>query len=125
MFINFLWQYKIYVLACEWHAQGSNSTECDSTGKCTCNANVINDKCTACKSEYFEFPDCKGNFIQNTYCNNILYNNFKFSACGCNAQGSSSIECDSNGFCTCKSNIVGTKCTDCASGYYGFHNCTG
>ena len=48
-----------------------------------------------------------------------------FVACGCNAEGSSSIECDKYGLCSCKSNVVGTKCTDCASGYYGFHNCTG
>ena len=59
--------YRITFLACGCHTQGSNSTECDSSGKCSCKANVINDKCTACKSEYFGFPDCKGNFIQNTY----------------------------------------------------------
>ena len=46
-----------------------------------------------------------------------------FSACssGC----SSSTSCSSNGECSCKSNVVGTKCTACESGYFGFPNCQG
>ena len=35
------------------------------------------------------------------------------------------MSCSSSGVCTCKSNVVGTKCTACQSGYFGFPNCRG
>ena len=58
--------FTIYnVVACGCHTQGSSSAECDSSGKCSCKSNVINDKCTSCKSEYFGFPDCQGNYIKS------------------------------------------------------------
>ena len=62
LFMNFILHYTF--LACGCHSQGSNSTECDSSGKCSCKLNVINDKCTACKSEYFGFPDCTGKLLE-------------------------------------------------------------
>ena len=49
----------------------------------------------------------------------------KISACGCSSSGSSSTTCSSSGICSCKSNVVGTKCTACESGYSGFPNCQG
>ena len=48
-----------------------------------------------------------------------------FTACECSSFGSSSTSCTSSGVCTCKSNIIGNKCTNCTSGYYGFPNCQG
>ena len=48
-----------------------------------------------------------------------------FSECGCNTSGSTSTSCSSSGVCSCKSNVEGTKCTTCKSGYYGFPNCQG
>ena len=48
-----------------------------------------------------------------------------FTACDCNISGSISTSCNSSGECTCKSNVSGTKCATCMSGYYGFPNCQG
>ena len=48
-----------------------------------------------------------------------------FIACGCSGSGASLASCTSSGVCTCKSNIIGNKCTNCTSGYYGFPNCQG
>ena len=43
----------------------------------------------------------------------------------CSSGCSSSTSCSSNGECTCKTNVVGIKCTVCESGYFGFPNCQG
>ena len=43
--------------------------------------------------------------------------------CLCNADGSESQNCDENGKCSCKPNVVGDKCTDCATGFVTFPNC--
>lgn len=41
--------------------------------------------------------------------------------CGCDPTGSKSAICDSlGGQCTCKLNVVGRKCDECAPGTYGF-----
>ena len=45
--------------------------------------------------------------------------------CNCKITGSNSLSCDSNGVCSCKTNVIGAKCTACKSGYYGFPNCKG
>ena len=45
-------------------------------------------------------------------------------ACDCNKIGSNSAEgCNSEGNCYCKTNIIGSKCSSCISGYYGFPDC--
>ena len=59
------------------------------------------------KSGYFGFPYCTTD-----------------TECGCNIDGSSSASCNlTTGVCTCKANIIGNKCTECESGYYGFPDC--
>ena len=47
----------------------------------------------------------------------------KFLACECNAEGSESTQCAENGKCTCKPNVTGDKCDQCADGYNGFPTC--
>lgn len=55
-------------------------------------------------------------FLQRT-----VYN---FIACGCNAMGSKSSECDQKtGECPCHANFTGKKCDRCAPGYYDYPNC--
>ena len=50
---------------------------------------------------------------------------FQFSACNCNSQGSTDVLCNDNGVCNCKTNVVGSKCIECADGYNNFPTCTG
>ena len=35
---------------------------------------------------------------------------YLFSACNCDPTGSSSLQCDSSGVCTCKTEYSGTTC---------------
>ena len=47
-------------------------------------------------------------------------------ACECNEEGSVGIECDeASGKCTCKENVIGDKCTQCATEFWGFSDCQG
>ena len=51
------------VLDCGCDKQGSTSLSCDENTKnkiCSCKPNVIGDKCTACKSGFYGFPNCQG-----------------------------------------------------------------
>ena len=50
---------------------------------------------------------------------------FQISACGCNTQGSNGNSCSPNGVCSCKANIIGSKCDSCAAGYSNFPTCQG
>ena len=42
-----------------------------------------------------------------------------FQSCNCDSRGSVNQNCDSSGQCSCKPNVVGKKCNQCASKYYG------
>ena len=55
-YVYFLFEF----LACNCNAQGSSSVSCSDTGICTCNANVVGDKCDACNAGFFDFPTCSG-----------------------------------------------------------------
>ena len=46
-----------------------------------------------------------------------------FLACSCNKQGSNLTECNSDGECYCKPNVINRKCTSCKNGFYGFPDC--
>ena len=48
-----------------------------------------------------------------------------FLACSCNKQGSSSTDCNSDGDCYCKSNVINRMCNSCKNGFYGFPDCKG
>ena len=50
---------------------------------------------------------------------------FLISACNCNTQGSNSNNCDANGVCSCKTNIINAKCDTCQSGFFNFPVCEG
>ena len=49
---------------------------------------------------------------------------FKLIACGCNSMGSTSPNCDVDGICDCKTEVIGDKCTTCKPGYTGFPSCS-
>ena len=48
---------------------------------------------------------------------------FQISACNCNSQGSIDVLCNDKGVCNCKANVVGSKCTECAAGYFNYPTC--
>ena len=51
---------------------------------------------------------------------------FVFVDCGCDLQGSTSFECDENGQCSCKTNLIeGAKCDKCLDAMIGFPYCAG
>ena len=52
-----------------------------------------------------------------------IYEKVSFLACNCIGPGTINSSCDSNGICFCKTNFIGSKCTKCKPGYYGFPDC--
>ena len=51
--------------ACGCETRGSVDGNCDDTGKCKCNDELIEgDKCDACIATFFGFPDCQGKFYK-------------------------------------------------------------
>ena len=52
---------------------------------------------------------------------------FSLSECECNEDGSVNELCDeASGKCTCKENVIGDKCTQCATEFWGLiSNCEG
>ena len=48
------------ISACNCNGDGSNGITCNDNGRCSCKANIINDKCNVCDAGYFNFPTCKG-----------------------------------------------------------------
>lgn len=44
--------------------------------------------------------------------------------CECSYDGSTSFECNTfGGQCSCKPNVIGRRCSECKTGYFGFPNC--
>ena len=46
------------------------------------------------------------------------------AACGCDPEGSESLQCNGIGQCQCKDNVEGTKCTQCVDYTYNFPGCS-
>ena len=47
-----------FFLDCMCNPEGSVGNSCDQNGKCSCNANVVGDKCDQCAAGFSEFPNC-------------------------------------------------------------------
>ena len=45
--------------------------------------------------------------------------------CNCSTNGARSEICSNEGICSCKTNFLGDKCTNCASGFFGIPDCKG
>lgn len=43
---------------CHCFVNGSTSTTCDSTGKCSCLNNFVGKRCDKCSPGYYKYPEC-------------------------------------------------------------------
>ncbi|XP_072544365.1 laminin subunit gamma-1 [Salminus brasiliensis] len=87
-------------LPCSCNPVGSLSTQCDTTGRCSCKPGVMGDKCDRCQPGYHTLTEAG------------------CSPCSCNPAGSTQ-ECDVNtGRCQCKDNVDGFSCDRCKLGYF-------
>ncbi|KAG8228152.1 hypothetical protein J437_LFUL002806, partial [Ladona fulva] len=69
------------------------------------------------------YTDSPG-FCRNSVFSITTHYNNGTLPCECNEEGSSSLICKKfGGQCSCKRNILGRKCDQCKTGYYGFPNC--
>ncbi|XP_030765960.1 laminin subunit alpha [Sitophilus oryzae] len=139
-------------LPCQCDYAGSVSFECEKFGgQCPCKDNIIGRQCTACKTGYFGFPDCRPcNCPSTAYCQpetgkcicpphvigakceECEPRTFGYDkligceTCNCNPLGvlNDNLQCDTqNGRCPCKANIVGRTCDNCEAGYFSFPDC--
>ena len=65
----------IRFLGCDCNPEGSESLQCDENGQCKCKqgftglqcneclTGLEGDQCDKCASEFFGYPDCKGELI--------------------------------------------------------------
>ncbi|KAF7271317.1 hypothetical protein GWI33_015789 [Rhynchophorus ferrugineus] len=139
-------------LSCQCDYAGSISFECEKFGgQCPCKENIIGRQCTACKTGYFGFPDCRPcNCPSSAYCEPntgkcvcpprvtgekcdqcepLTYGYDSLigcEECKCNPLGvvGNQMQCDLlDGSCPCQENIVGRICDNCEAGYYSFPYC--
>eukprot|EP00794_Sanderia_malayensis_P009566 gene9566-10555_t len=75
-----------------------------TTGQCVCPPHTIGRTCNACENLHWAWNS-------NTGC----------QACGCNATGSTNMQCDlQRGNCSCKYGIGNANCSECLDTYTGF-----
>ena len=65
-----------------------------------------------------------GFLIFSSFCNLTEFLIF-CSECECNEDGSVDERCDDEGKCSCKSNVIGDKCSKCQSDHYDYPRCEG
>ncbi|KAJ8357310.1 hypothetical protein SKAU_G00201040 [Synaphobranchus kaupii] len=87
-------------LPCSCSPVGSVSTQCDTSGRCSCKPGVVGDKCDRCQPGYHSLSEagCR--------------------RCSCSPSGSTQ-ECDvQTGQCQCKDNVESFSCDRCKLGYF-------
>ena len=97
---------------CDCNVEGSDDTKpCNSTtGICNCKDGVEGGRCTKCKPNRYAFPFCIGE--------NIVLKNFKnhrrsiifLTDCECDPNNSTSLQCQNDGQCDCKTGFYGKQC---------------
>ncbi|XP_074594778.1 laminin subunit alpha [Brevipalpus obovatus] len=138
---------------CSCNFTGSIDFQCDKEGgQCPCKPNVIGRDCSACKTGYYGFPDCKKcNCPENAAfcdartgecvcppnvagnrCDGCAPNTFGYDPivgcekCQCNAAGvrNDNFQCDLiTGQCDCASSYGGLRCDRCVAGHFSFPSC--
>mmetsp|Transcript_13357 Transcript_13357/g.20137 ORF Transcript_13357/g.20137 Transcript_13357/m.20137 type:complete len:4168 (+) Transcript_13357:169-12672(+) len=89
---------------CNCRSNGRTGTSCTSSGVCDCQTGWAGSKCQNCAPTYYE----SGGTGSNPIC----------SSCNCYATGSSTLNCDNDGKCTCNTGYATDKCNECADHYY-------
>ncbi|ERL89440.1 hypothetical protein D910_06807 [Dendroctonus ponderosae] len=138
-------------LPCQCDYAGSVSFECEKFGgQCKCKDNIIGRQCTACRTGYYGFPECRPcNCPSTAYCepqtgqcicpphvtgekcDQCAPLTFGYDSligcqpCGCNPLGiNGTMQCDLlNGACPCKESVHGRTCDSCQAGFYAFPYC--
>ncbi|XP_066263051.1 laminin subunit alpha lam-3 isoform X1 [Euwallacea similis] len=101
------YQPRIGCKNCNCSHTGSSNLQCEkNSGICSCKVGYKGSKCDRCSFGYHGYPNCR--------------------KCMCNAIGTLETECQNgdcqcneNGSCNCKENVIGSKCNKCKEGTFG------
>ncbi|XP_032527888.2 laminin subunit alpha [Danaus plexippus] len=144
-------EYNSGALSCFCDFMGSTELECNTFGgQCPCKENVIGRTCSACKTGYYGFPNCRPchcpstaicddngecicpKNVEGENCDRCKPYTFNFDVqrgcddCNCNPMGviNDQLQCEADsGNCPCKDNIIGRTCDHCEPGHYDFPDC--
>lgn len=94
--------------ACNCYGLGSirspHGSDCDHSGRCRCQSNVIGVNCDRCLESYWNIDSGSG-----------------CESCNCDRTGSINSSCElRTGQCFCKPGVAGQHCGRCADGHFGF-----
>lgn len=77
-----------------------------------------------CGHDHFHIPMNATDFCKQSVFSITADHNDGALYCGCNIDGSISLECDPfGGQCQCKENVINRECDECRDNYYDFPNC--
>ncbi|KAG1696659.1 Laminin subunit alpha [Nymphon striatum] len=145
-------EYNNGALPCACNTDGSLSFECDQFGgQCQCRQNVIGRTCSECQTGFYGFPSCRPCSCPSTalchpttgqcicparvtgaQCDTCKPFTYGFDPiigceeCDCNRDGvkDQNMQCNLlTGKCSCKPNVIGRRCNQCAAGYWAFPYC--
>ncbi|KAK7100839.1 laminin subunit alpha-like isoform X2 [Littorina saxatilis] len=136
---------------CDCNVDGSLNFNCESFGgQCQCRENVIGRTCSACRPDFYGYPNCRpcncpfgvchpitGDCIcpprvEGDRCDRCASEAYGYDAligcqeCKCNPRGadSNNLNCDqTTGECNCMPNVGGRKCDTCLPGHHSFPYC--
>ena len=84
--------------ACACNVPGALDQICNPiTGQCNCRTGRTNRQCDACLTNFYPDPAGSGVCLP----------------CLCSPTGSTSLQCNTNGFCTCIPGVTGMRCDAC------------
>ena len=133
---------------CQCNPHGSTTWQCNDNGDCNCKEGFTGPKCDTCKPlisgykcdecyhNYYNYPSCQGLSKEYVICF-LIFILSSISVCQCNSHGSTTLQCNDNGDCTCKQEFTGTKCNECKpnftgikcqsckAGFYDYPSCKG
>ncbi|XP_049703370.2 laminin subunit alpha [Helicoverpa armigera] len=144
-------EYNSGALACVCDFMGSTELECNTFGgQCPCKPNVIGRSCSACRTGYYGFPNCRPchcpstaicddngmcicpKNVEGENCDRCKPFTFNFDVqrgcddCNCNPLGvvDNRLQCEADsGNCACRENVIGRTCDHCVPGHYAFPEC--